>query len=96
MFFAFDLTEISKDASMKDRMEGYEVALKNNIMDINTVRELENLPRIPNLDNVLKMNLSDVLFNVSNGNSMILNLGKTVDLDGNIEDGTKSSETLQE
>ena len=42
------------------------------------------------------MNLSDVLFNVSNGNSMILNLGKTVDLDGNIEDGTKSSETLQE
>ena len=96
MFFAFDLTEISKDASMKDRMEGYAVALKNNIMDINTVRELENLPRIPNLDNVLKMNLSDVLFNVSNGNSMILNLGKTVDLDGNIEDGTKSSETLQE
>ena len=96
MFFAFDLTEISKDASMKDRMEGYEVALKNNIMDINTVRELENLPRIPNLDNVLKMNLSDVLFNVSNGNSMILNLGKNVDLNGNIEDGTKSSETLQE
>lgn len=95
MFFSFDLTEISKDASMKDRMEGYAVALKNNIMDINTVRELENLPRIPNLDNVLKMNLSDVLFNVENGNSMILNLGKTVDLDGNIEDGTKP-ETLQE
>lgn len=96
MFFAFDLTEISKDSSLKDRMEGYAVGLKNNILDINTVREIENLPRIPNLDNVLKMNLSDVLFNVSNGNSMILNLGKTVDLDGNIEDGTKSSETLQE
>lgn len=96
MFFAFDLTEISKDSSLKDRMEGYAVGLKNNILDINTVREIENLPRIPNLDNVLKMNLSDVLFNVSNGNSMILNLGKNVDLDGNIEDGTKSSETLQE
>lgn len=96
-FFAFDLSEISKDASMKDRMEAYKVGLESNILDINTVREIENLPRIPNLDNVLKMNLSDVLFNVSNGNSMILNLGKTVDLDGNnIEDGTKSSETLQE
>jgi HK97 family phage portal protein len=97
-FFAFDLSEISKDASMKDRMEAYKVGLESNILDINTVRELENLPRIANLDNVLKMNLSDVLFNVSNGNSMILNLGKTVDLDGNIgniEDGTKS-ETLQE
>ena len=96
MFFAFDLTEISKDSSLKDRMEGYAVGLKNNILDINTVREIENLPRIPNLDNVLKMNLSDVLFNVSNGNSMILNLGKTIDMDGNLEDGTKSSETLQE
>lgn len=95
-FFAFDLSEISKDASLKDRMEAYKVGLESNILDINTVRELENLPRIPNLDNVLKMNLSDVLFNVENGNSMILNLGKTVDLDGNIEDGTKSSETLQE
>lgn len=95
MFFAFDLTEISKDASMKDRMEGYKVALESNIMDINTVRKLENLPTIPNLDGVLKMNLSDVLFNVNNGTSMILNLGKTVDLDGNIEDGTKS-ETIQE
>lgn len=97
MWFAFDLTEISKDASMKDRMEAYKVGLESNILDINTVRELENLPRIPNLNNVLKMNLSDVLFNVENGNSMILNLGKTVDLDGNIEDGTKKlAETLQE
>ena len=87
-FFAFDLTEISKDASMKDRMEAYKVGLESNILDINTVRELENLPRIPNLDNVLKMNLSDVLFNVSNGNSMILNLGKTVDLDGKVKDDT--------
>ena len=95
MWFAFDLSEISKDASLKDRMEAYKVGLESNILDINTVRQLENLPRIPNLDNVLKMNLSDVLFNVENGNSMILNLGKTVDLDGNIEDGTKS-ETLQE
>ena len=95
-FFAFDLSEISKDASMKDRMEAYKVGLESNILDINTVREIENLPRILNLDNVLKMNLSDVLFNVSNGNSMILNLGKNVDLNGNIEDGTKSSETLQE
>lgn len=97
MFFAFDLTEISKDASMKDRMEAYKVGLESNILDINTVRELENLPRIPSLNNVLKMNLSDVLFNVSNGNSMILNLGKTIDMDGNIEDGTKKlAETLQE
>lgn len=95
-FFAFDLSEISKDASMKDRMEAYKVGLESNILDINTVRELENLPRITNLDGVLKMNLSDVLFNVENGNSMILNLGKTVDLDGNIEDGTKSSKTLQQ
>lgn len=95
-FFAFDLSEISKDASMKDRMEAYKVGLESNILDINTVRELENLPRIANLDGVLKMNLSDVLFNVENGNSMILNLGKTVDLDGNIEDGTKSSKTLQQ
>lgn len=95
MFFAFDLTEISKDASMKDRMEGYKVALESNIMDINTVRKLENLPTIPNLDGVLKMNLSDVLFNVNNGTSMILNLGKTIDLDGNIEEDTKSK-ILQE
>lgn len=95
MFFAFDLTEISKDASMKDRMEGYKVALESNIMDINTVRKLENLPIIPNLDGVLKMNLSDVLFNVNNGTSMILNLGKTIDLDGNIEEDTKSK-ILQE
>ena len=95
-FFAFDLSEISKDASMKDRMEAYKVGLESNILDINTVRELENLTRITNLDGVLKMNLSDVLFNVENGNSMILNLGKTVDLDGNIEDGTKSSKTLQQ
>ena len=77
-------------------MEAYKVGLESNILDINTVRELENLPRITNLDGVLKMNLSDVLFNVENGNSMILNLGKTVDLDGNIEDGTKSSKTLQQ
>lgn len=95
MWFAFDLSEISKDASLKDRMEAYKVGLESNILDINTVRQLENLPRIPNLDNVLKMNLSDVLFNVENGNSMILNLGKTVDLDGKVEDGTKSSETFQ-
>lgn len=95
MFFAFDLTEISKDASMKDRMEAYKVGLESNILDINTVRELENLPRIPNLDGVLKMNLSDVLFNTNNATSMILNLGKTIDLDGNVEDGTKT-ETLRE
>lgn len=59
-FFAFDTKEIIK-GDIKTRFEAYKTALDSNLMQIDEVRNLENLE--PLGLNFIKLGLQDVLFN---------------------------------
>lgn len=57
-YFAFDTREFTR-GNMNQRYSAYEIALKNNIMQLDEVRALEDLPKL-NL-NFMKLGLQDVL-----------------------------------
>ena len=59
-FFAFDTKEIIK-GDIKTRFEAYKTALDSNLMQIDEVRNIENLE--PLGLNFIKLGLQDVLFN---------------------------------
>lgn len=64
MFFAPDLTELTQ-GDIKTRFEAWGVAVKNGIMQVDEVREKENLPAL-NMP-FLKLGLQDVLYDPVNG-----------------------------
>ena len=60
-YFAFDTAELTR-GDFKERMEGYAVALQNNILDIDEVRAKEDYP--PRGFNFMKLGLQDVLLDL--------------------------------
>ena len=58
-YFAFDTKELLK-GNLKERFEAYQIAIKNNIMSMDEVRDLENMPRL-NLG-FYKFNIADAMY----------------------------------
>lgn len=60
-YFAFDTRELTR-GNLKERYEAYEIAVRNNFMQVDEVREKENNP--PLGFNFMKLGLNDVLLDV--------------------------------
>ena len=65
----------------KSRYEAYQTALNSGILQIDEVREMENMPPI-GLDFV-KLSLGDVLYNPSTKEIFTPNTGESGKIDGN-------------
>ncbi len=63
-YFAFDMRELTR-GNVKERFEAYEIALRNNFLQIDEVRELED--KEPWGMNFLRLSLDSVLMDVKNG-----------------------------
>ncbi len=63
-YFAFDTKEITR-GSMKERYQAYESALRENFMQLDEVRALEDLP--PLGFNYIKLGLNDVILDPQSG-----------------------------
>lgn len=98
MFFAFDDALLTK-ADIETRYKAYEIGLKNGFLQLDEVRNKENLPAF-GLDFV-KLGLQDVLLDPDNGDIYTPNMGvfanlkeKTVVKDGGQTDADTNQEEL--
>ena len=78
-YFAFDTDELTR-GPLKERMEGYEIALRNNIYLIDEVRKKENLPAL-DLE-LLNLNLGTVLYSPKTKVGFVPNTAKWFQMDG--------------
>lgn len=62
-YWSFDTAELNR-GSFKDRMEGYKIALDSNIMQLDEVRDKEDLPALD--FNYIKLDLNTVLYDLQN------------------------------
>lgn len=85
-YFAFDIKELLKGDILK-RFQAYEIALKNGFLGVNEVRYEEDKPEIEAFNDVIKLGLSDVLYNTKTGNIYTPNTDKSSNMEGgeNIE-----------
>lgn len=74
MYFAFDTKELTR-GNIKERYEAYEIALRNNFMQVDEVREEED--KDPLGFNMIKLNLGDVFYNPNTGEIFTPNTGQT-------------------
>jgi HK97 family phage portal protein len=74
-YFAFDTKEILKE-KLKTRYEAYKIAIDSNIMSIDDVRYIEDLPPL-GLE-FIKLNLSDVLYDPETKEVFTPNTGQKV------------------
>lgn len=81
-YFAFDTKELLK-GNLKERFEAYQIAIKNNIMSMDEVRDLENMPRL-NLG-FYKFNIADAMYirDDENDINMLLNVNTNTVMDIN-------------
>lgn len=86
LFFAFDISEIEK-ADIEKRYAAYQTAVKEGFMQIDEVRQRENLPKL-GLD-FIKLGLQDVLFDPEQNVVFTPNTGLSTDLD-NVKVDTKN------
>lgn len=79
-FFAFDTNDLLK-ADLKERYEAYQIAEKNGFLQIDEIRQKENLPALglP----FIKLNLSDVLYDTEKKTVFTPNTGVETDLENN-------------
>lgn len=85
-YFAFDIKELLKGDILK-RFQAYEIALKNGFLGVNEVRYEEDKPEIEAFNDVIKIGLSDVLYNTKTGDIYTPNTDKSSNMKGgeNIE-----------
>lgn len=76
-YWAFDTKELTR-GSMKDRYEAYEIAVRNNILQIDEIRREEDYE--PLGFNFIKLGLSDVLLNPETLEVFTPNTGQTKNL----------------
>ena len=76
-YFAFDTAELTR-GDFKERMEGYAVALQNNILDIDEVRAKKDYP--PRGFNFMKLGLQDVLLDLKTNRIYTPNTNQFQDL----------------
>ena len=84
-YFAFDTKELTR-GKMKERFEGYEIALKNHFMQRDEVRALEELE--PLGFNYIELGLADVLLDPKTKEVYVANTGQTGQL-GKMKGGGK-------
>ena len=85
-YFAFDIKELLKGDILK-RFQAYEIALKNGFLGVNEVGYEEDKPEIEAFNDVIKLGLSDVLYNTKTGDIYTPNTDKSSNMKGgeNIE-----------
>lgn len=79
MFFAFDMKELTR-GDLKERYEAYEIAVKNNFLQIDEVREREDME--PLGFNMLTLGLDTVLLDPKTGEIYTANTNATANLYG--------------
>ncbi|MBP3784592.1 MAG: phage portal protein [Butyrivibrio sp.] len=72
-FWGFDIRELTK-GDLKTRYEAYAVAMKNGFLQIDDIREAENLPKLDMP--FIKLGLQDVLYDPETGMIFTPNMGK--------------------
>lgn len=93
-YFAFDIKEL-KRGNIKERYEAYEIAYKNNFLQVDEIREKEDMKPIG--FNFIKLGLDSVLYNPDTGEVYTPNTNATTKMDlmkrggkENNESGTES------
>lgn len=94
MYFAFDTKELTR-GNILDRYKAYELAYKNNFMQVDEIRAMEDLPELG--FNFIKLGLDSVLYNPATHEIYVANTDSTAKMDDlkrggkNLdESGTKS------
>lgn len=78
MYFAFDTKELTR-GNILDRYKAYELAYKNNFMQVDEIREKEDLPALG--FNFIKLGLDSVLYNPVTKEMYVANTDKTAKMD---------------
>ena len=80
------ISALNRDFLLK-RFQAYEIALKNGFLGVNEVRYEEDKPEIEAFNDVIKLGLSDVLYNTKTGDIYTPNTDKSSNMKGgeNIE-----------
>ncbi len=76
-YFAFDTRELTR-GNLKERYEAYEIAVRNNFMQVDEVRKKENNP--PLGFNFMRLGLNDVLLDLDTQKVYTPNMNTIVDL----------------
>ncbi len=92
-YFVFDTTELTR-GDFTNRMNGYAVALQNNIYQLDEIREKEDLP--PLGFNYIKLGLQDVLLDPKTMQIYTPNTKELVSLDGGEISIGKSDDSIIE
>ncbi len=87
-YFAFDTRELTR-GNVKERYEAYKIGLESNFLQIDEVREKEDLP--PLGFKWIRVGLKDVLLDVENGTVFTPNMNATTKL-GKLEDTQEGDE----
>lgn len=93
LFFDFDTNDIKK-GSLLERMQAYKIAIDENIMVLDEVRRIENLP--PHELNFINLNLGNVLYNPATGKGFVPNTGETFDMTDFIKRSERKNEDRSE
>lgn len=76
-YFAFDTRELTR-GNLKERYEAYEIAVRNNFMQVDEIRKKENNP--PLGFNFMKLGLNDVLLDLEKQTVYTPNMNAVTDL----------------
>ncbi|MDB1947679.1 phage portal protein [Clostridium tertium] len=93
-FFDIDTDELLK-SDLEKRMKSYEIALRNSILTIDEVRNKENLKKMPNIGELVKLSLADVLYNPKTNKAYNTNSSTMTSLDGTEENPIKNTPTVE-
>ena len=90
MYFAFDTKELTR-GNILDRYRAYELAYKNNFMQVDEIREKEDLPALG--FDYIKLGLDSVLYNPKTKEMYVANTDKTAKMDDLKRGGEKTDES---
>ena len=90
MYFAFDTKELTR-GNILDRYKAYELAYKNNFMQVDEIREKEDLPALG--FDYIKLGLDSVLYNPKTKEMYVANTDKTAKMDDLKRGGEKTNES---
>lgn len=90
MYFAFDTKELTR-GNILDRYRAYELAYRNNFMQVDEIREKEDLPSLG--FDFIKLGLDTVLYNPKTKEMYVANTDKTAKMDDLRRGGEKADES---
>lgn len=80
-YYAFDIKELLK-GDLEKRFKAYEIGIKNGFLGVNEVRYEEDREPIEAFNDIIKLGLQDVLYNVKTNEIYTPNTDKTSNLKG--------------